>query len=58
MNIGKIALGVFLGNLMFAVLAWLVIAMAGAGSQSAALQAEANAQYDAMTAPKATPSQP
>jgi hypothetical protein len=53
MSVAKIALGVFLGNLMFGVLAWLVMGAWLSHTQAAVVGAETDAAYNAMQARRA-----
>lgn len=48
MSVGKIALGVFLGNLAFGMLAFLVFSFLVESQRSQATVDEANASYNAM----------
>lgn len=48
MSVGKIALGVFLGNLATAVLSLMVYSFVAQGQQSQAAVDSANAAYNAM----------
>jgi hypothetical protein len=50
MSVGKIALGVFLGNLMFGVIAWIVLSFTLDRAETRAAVAQTDAQYQAMQA--------
>lgn len=45
---GKIALGVFLGNLAFGVLVWIAVAMVADNARTNALVSGADAEYSTM----------
>lgn len=48
LSIRQIAAGVFLGNLLFGILGWIVFHFAMASAESDATTARINAQYNAM----------
>jgi hypothetical protein len=50
MSIGKIALGVFLGNLMCGVIAWRVLSVALDHAETQSSVAQADADYSALRA--------
>ncbi len=50
MSVGKIALGVFLGNLAFGALAWIAVATVAEDAHTKALVGSADADYSAMVA--------
>lgn len=50
MSIGKIALGVFLGNLMFGVIAWIALSFTLDGAATRAAVSQTDAQFRAMQA--------
>lgn len=48
MSIWKIAIGVFLGNLAFALLAWMVISVVDTGVRDRAMIQATDAEYNAV----------
>lgn len=48
MSVGKIALGVLLGNLAFAMIAWLVLAFVFQGRIDGSMEKAADVQYQQM----------